>query len=84
MNVALTPSPSVTLSGTVTDGGGHGWPLYARIDVAGKPGGPDFTNPITGHYSISLPANATYDVTYTRSCPVTRWSPTRSSVGSND
>jgi N-acetylneuraminic acid mutarotase len=65
VNVALQPSPSVTVSGTVTDGSGHGWPLYARIDVAGKPGGPDFTDPITGHYSIKLPANATYDVTFT-------------------
>ena len=53
VNVALQPSPSVTLSGNVTDGSGHGWPLYARIDVAGKPGGPLFTDPITGHYSIN-------------------------------
>ena len=52
-------------SGNVTDGSGHSWPLYARIDVAGKPGGPDFTDPITGHYSIKLPANASYDVTFT-------------------
>ena len=58
-NVALQPSPSVTLSGNVTDGSGHGWPLYARIDVTGKPGGPIFTDPITGHYSVKLPANAT-------------------------
>jgi Carboxypeptidase regulatory-like domain/Kelch motif len=69
VNVALQPSPSVTLSGTVTDGSGHGWPLYARIDVAGKPGGPSFTDPITGHYSITLPANASYDVTYTSQLP---------------
>ena len=68
-NVALQPSPSVTVSGTVTDGSGHGWPLYARIDVTGKPGGPAFTDPITGHYSISLPANATYDVTFTSQLP---------------
>jgi len=68
-NVALQPSPSVTLSGNVTDGSGHGWPLYARIDIAGKPGGPDFTDPITGHYSIKLPANASYDVTYTSQVP---------------
>lgn len=64
-NVALTPQPSVTLSGTVTDGSGHGWPLYARIDVAGDPASPFFTDPISGHYSIQLPANATYDVTFT-------------------
>jgi len=64
-NVALTPSPSVTVSGTVTDGGGHGWPLYARVDITGKPGGPTFTDPITGKYSVKLPANASYDMTFT-------------------
>ena len=32
---ALAAAPTVTLSGTVTDGSGHGWPLYAKVDVAG-------------------------------------------------
>ncbi|MFL5959722.1 MAG: carboxypeptidase regulatory-like domain-containing protein [Gaiellaceae bacterium] len=61
---ALTPSPAVHLTGTVTDGSGHGWPLYTRIDVAGDPASPFFTDPITGQYDIQLPANASYDVTY--------------------
>jgi len=65
VNVALQPQPSVTVSGTVTDGSGHGWPLYSQIDVAGDPNGPFFTNPVTGQYSIQLPANATYDMTFT-------------------
>ena len=30
---ALAGSPNVTVSGTVTDGSGHGWPLYARIEI---------------------------------------------------
>jgi hypothetical protein len=64
VNVALQPSPSVTVSGNITDGSGHGWPLYTRIDVAGDPDAPFFTDPITGHYSIQLPANASYDVTF--------------------
>ena len=64
VNVALQPQPSVTLSGTVTDGSGHGWPLYTQIDVAGDPNGPFFTDPVTGQYSIKLPANASYDVTF--------------------
>jgi N-acetylneuraminic acid mutarotase len=64
-DVALQASPSVTLSGTVTDGSGHGWPLYSRIDVAGDPASPFFTDPVSGHYSIKLPANATYAVTFT-------------------
>lgn len=63
-NVALQQSPAVTVSGTTTDGSGHGWPLYTRIDVAGDPDSPFFTNPVTGKYSIQLPANATYDVTF--------------------
>jgi hypothetical protein len=63
--VALQPQPSVTVSGTITDGSGHGWPLYTQIDVAGDPNGPFFTDPVTGHYSIQLPANASYNVTFT-------------------
>ena len=34
VNVALVPQPKVHVTGTVTDGSGHGWPLYTRIDVA--------------------------------------------------
>jgi hypothetical protein len=59
-NIALDPVPSVTLSGTVTDGSGHGWPLYAKITVDGVPGGPIYTAPGTGHYAVSLPASNTY------------------------
>ena len=33
-NLTLAALPSATLSGTVTDGSGHGWPVYAKIDVA--------------------------------------------------
>ena len=65
VNVALQPQPSVTVSGTITDGSGHGWPLYSQIDVAGDPNGPFFTDPVTGQYSIQLPANASYDITFT-------------------
>src|SRR6266487_2972986 len=60
-----TPSPSVHVTGTVTDGSGHDWPLYTRIDVAGDPDSPFFTDPISGQYDITLPANASYNVTYT-------------------
>ncbi|GHJ45688.1 hypothetical protein Cs7R123_30300 [Catellatospora sp. TT07R-123] len=59
-NFALTPAPMVTVSGKVTDGSGHGYPLYARLDVAGGPGVPVFTDPFTGRYSVNLPGNATY------------------------
>ena len=35
--IALTASPEVTLSGTVVDGLGHKWPLFAEISVPGTP-----------------------------------------------
>ncbi len=57
---ALAALPTHSVSGTVTDGSGHGWPLYAQIAVDGKPGGPVWTDPVTGHYSVDLPEGATY------------------------
>lgn len=54
VNFALDPSPQVTVSGTITDGSAHGWPLYARIDIKGYPDGPIFTDPIDGTYSVEL------------------------------
>ncbi len=59
-NFALNAVPAASVSGTVTDGSGHNWPLYARIVVDGVPGGPAFTDPFTGHYSLNLPQGATY------------------------
>jgi N-acetylneuraminic acid mutarotase len=62
-NLALKAVPSHTLTGTVTDGSGHKWPLYATISVKGYPGGAVYTNPYTGQYSITLPDNSTYSLT---------------------
>ncbi|WP_230688700.1 S8 family serine peptidase [Micromonospora sp. WMMC415] len=62
VTVALTAVPSVTVSGTVTDGSGHGWPLYAKVTVEGPSGVSDYTTPVNGRYSISLPAGATYSL----------------------
>jgi subtilisin family serine protease/N-acetylneuraminic acid mutarotase len=50
---------SVTVSGQVTDGSGHGWPLYAEVRADGTPAS-TYTDPVTGEYSLTLPANATY------------------------
>jgi N-acetylneuraminic acid mutarotase len=61
-NVALTALPHATVSGTVTDSSGHGWPLYAKVTADGVPGGPVFTDPATGHYSLDLPQGQTYQV----------------------
>ena len=54
----LKELPTRTLSGTITDGSGHGWPMYAKIEVPGDPDGPVFTDPSTGRYHLNLPANS--------------------------
>ncbi|MGC4806440.1 S8 family serine peptidase [Micromonospora sp. DT233] len=61
LDVALAAVPSVTVSGSVTDGSGHGWPLYAKVSVDGLPIS-DYTNPVNGRFSFSLPASSTYQV----------------------
>ncbi|WP_203857887.1 S8 family serine peptidase [Plantactinospora mayteni] len=57
---ALATARMVTVAGKVTDGSGHGWPLYAKIEVSGRPGGPVYSNPVTGAYSFTVPGSATY------------------------
>jgi hypothetical protein len=69
VNAALTPKPKVHVTGTVIDGGGHGWPLYTRIEITGVPGGAFYTNPSTGHYSIDLPENDAYQAKFTATLP---------------
>ncbi|WP_067433725.1 S8 family serine peptidase [Nocardioides jensenii] len=64
---ALVSAAAVTLSGTVTDGSGHGWPLYATVTVPGAD--PVFTDPETGAYSIEVPGNASYDVSVVAQYP---------------
>jgi N-acetylneuraminic acid mutarotase len=68
-NFTLTAVPTATLSGTVTDGSGHGWPLYAKVTVAGVPGGPVYTDPATGHYSLQLPTGQAYQLQVTANYP---------------
>lgn len=60
VNFALTSVPSNVLSGAITDGSGHGWPLYAKITIDGDPQGSVYTNPYTGQYSVHLPNQHTY------------------------
>ena len=67
--IALTASPEVTLSGTVVDGSGHKWPLFAEISVPGTPLAPVYTSPYTGRYSITVPAQATYALDVTAQYP---------------
>jgi subtilisin family serine protease/N-acetylneuraminic acid mutarotase len=52
---ALQAAPTSTLHGTITDGSGHGWPLHAKVTIDEHPGGPVYTDPYTGRYSVELP-----------------------------
>lgn len=56
---ALAAVPSHRVSGTISDGSGQGWPLYAEVTVDGAPG-TTFSVPYTGHYSLMLPEGSTY------------------------
>jgi subtilisin family serine protease/N-acetylneuraminic acid mutarotase len=76
LDVPLAALPSVTLTGTVTDGSGHGWPLYAGITIDGYPHGTVYTDPATGRYRVVLPASNGYrlrvQATYDGYDPLTR------------
>ena len=61
-DLTLVKLPTRTVSGTVKDGSGHGWPLYSKITIDGYPNGAVYTDPYTGKYSVELPEKATYAV----------------------
>jgi N-acetylneuraminic acid mutarotase len=64
-NFALASVPSHTLSGIITDGSGHKYPLYAKISISGYPGNAVYTNPYTGAYSVTLAQGTKYTLTVT-------------------
>ncbi|WP_329244880.1 carboxypeptidase regulatory-like domain-containing protein [Actinoallomurus sp. NBC_01490] len=51
--------PTRTVTGTVTDGSGQGWPVYAKITIDGYPYGAVHTDPFTGRYAVELPVGTT-------------------------
>ena len=61
-NFALVSTPQVSVGGTVTDGSGHGWPLYAKVTVEGPGGVFDYTTPSNGRYSLKVPSGAAYSL----------------------
>ena len=67
LDAQLSPRPSAPLSGTVRDGSGHGWPLYARLDVIAPMGEMErvYTDPMTGSYSTGLLTGVEYTVIVT-------------------
>jgi subtilisin family serine protease/N-acetylneuraminic acid mutarotase len=60
---ALVSGPSVTVTGQVTDGSGHGWPMYAKVSVQGTPRS-TYTDPVTGRYQLELPPDGTFTVAF--------------------
>src|SRR5262245_29175706 len=58
----LSTAPSENVSGTVTDGSGAGWPLYAKIVITatGAPTFTVFTDPVTGAYALPLVTGNTF------------------------
>src|SRR3989440_5962044 len=69
LDIALTAVPKISISGVVKDGSGHGWPLYAKITVAGIPGGPVWTDPATGRYHLDVAAGSPYTLHVTANYP---------------
>ncbi len=53
---SLTPLPLIQVCGTVRDGSGQGWALYARIDIYADTTAldPIYTDPLTGAYCVDL------------------------------
>ncbi|WUH89735.1 carboxypeptidase regulatory-like domain-containing protein [Streptomyces sp. NBC_00433] len=65
----LAAIPRKKVHGTVTDGSGHGWPLYAKVAVDGSPEAPVWTDPATGDYELSLPEGASYGLSVMAGSP---------------
>jgi len=57
-----TGAPNISVTGTVTDGSGHGWPLYARVEITSASTDPVvvFSDPVTGAYAADLPDATAY------------------------
>ncbi len=62
LDVPLAPRPRVTVSGVVSEGADHRWPLYAELTVPGDPAGPVYSDPVTGRYELTVPADDTYRI----------------------
>ncbi|MER6538884.1 kelch repeat-containing protein [Streptomyces sp900105755] len=59
-DISLDAAASRTVTGKITDGSGHGYPLYATVSAEDVPGAPVFTDPYTGVYKLKLPEGHDY------------------------
>ena len=56
----------IFLSGTIRDGGGHGYPLYARVSLVSEHHNPVvYTDPFDGSYSLKVYRDVLYDLEVT-------------------
>ncbi|WP_263984483.1 carboxypeptidase regulatory-like domain-containing protein [Streptomyces sp. HPF1205] len=83
-DIALVKVPSQKITGKVTDGSGHGWPLYAAITIDGYPNGAIHTDPKTGLYSVELPRQADYTLHVTPVYPGYRSTVSTVALGTTD
>lgn len=60
-DIKVREAERVELRGSVRDGSGHDWPLYARVELPGTPL-TTFTDPETGEYALEVPAGASYEM----------------------
>ncbi|HEY6941074.1 S8 family serine peptidase, partial [Dokdonella sp.] len=58
-DVVLATAPMVKVAGRVVDAA-TGWPLHAKIEIAGSPDSPVWTDPLSGRYSVRLPDGRPY------------------------
>jgi N-acetylneuraminic acid mutarotase len=62
-SVKLTTEPRITVSGTVTDSSGHGWPVHSLVVLDYGTGTLEtYTSPVTGRYSLRVPGESSYQV----------------------
>jgi hypothetical protein len=60
----------ILLSGSVMDGGGHGYPLYARVSLVSDHHKPvTFTDPFDGSYFLKVYRDVLYDLEVTSEIP---------------
>jgi subtilisin family serine protease len=67
-DVTLAPAPFHKITGRVTDAA-TGWPLHARLDIAGYVGVPVWSDPLTGVYAVRLPEGTPYRFDVTSDVP---------------
>jgi N-acetylneuraminic acid mutarotase len=82
-DISLDAAATQTVTGRVTDGSGHGYPLYAAVTAEDVPGAPVFTNPYTGTYKLNLPQGHDYTLKIVPQYPGYRTVTKDISVGSS-